>query len=44
MKETWPLFLANNPQNSNTYLEVTDKYTGDVVTRVAMAVVRLLVL
>ena len=37
MKETWPFFLANDPQDPNSDLEVTDKYTGEVVTRVAMA-------
>ena len=37
MKEKWPLFLANNPLDSNSELEVTDKYTGEVVTRVAVA-------
>ncbi len=37
MKETWPFYLANDPKAPNTDLEVTDKYTGHVVTRVAMA-------
>jgi acyl-CoA reductase-like NAD-dependent aldehyde dehydrogenase len=37
MKETWPYYLANDPQAPNTSLEVTDKYTGQVVTRVALA-------
>jgi acyl-CoA reductase-like NAD-dependent aldehyde dehydrogenase len=37
MKQTWQFYLANDPQVPNTDLEVTDKYTGNVVTRVAMA-------
>jgi acyl-CoA reductase-like NAD-dependent aldehyde dehydrogenase len=35
--EKYPYYLANNPQQPNADLEVTDKYTGKVVTRVALA-------
>ena len=37
LKETYPLFLANKPQLPNSDLEVTNKYTGEVATRVALA-------
>jgi acyl-CoA reductase-like NAD-dependent aldehyde dehydrogenase len=37
LKESYPYYLANTPRSPNTDLEVTDKYTGEVVTRVAMA-------
>lgn len=37
LKESYPYYLANNPQSPNADLEVTDKYTGEVATRVAMA-------
>jgi acyl-CoA reductase-like NAD-dependent aldehyde dehydrogenase len=37
MKDKWPYFLANEAQLPNSDLEVTDKFTGDVATRVAMA-------
>jgi len=37
LNETYPYYIANKPQQPNTDLEVTDKYTGDVVTRVAKA-------
>lgn len=37
MKKTWPYFLANKPQSPNADLEVIDKFTGEVATRVAMA-------
>lgn len=37
LKPTYPLYLANVAQTPNTDLEVTDKYTGEVATRVAMA-------
>ena len=37
LEETYPYYLANEPQEPNTDLAVTDKYTGDVATRVAMA-------
>ncbi len=37
LKPTYPYFLANEAQQPNTDLEVTDKYTGKVATRVALA-------
>jgi acyl-CoA reductase-like NAD-dependent aldehyde dehydrogenase len=37
LKETYPYYLANEAQQPNTDLEVTDKFTGKVATRVAMA-------
>jgi acyl-CoA reductase-like NAD-dependent aldehyde dehydrogenase len=37
LRETYPYYLANTPKIPNTELEVTDKYTGEVVTRVALA-------
>ena len=37
LKPEYPFFLANAPQTPNTDLEVTDKYSGAVVTRVALA-------
>lgn len=37
LKESYPYYLANRPEAPNTGLEVTDKYSGEVATRVAMA-------
>jgi acyl-CoA reductase-like NAD-dependent aldehyde dehydrogenase len=37
LKESFPYFLANQPQAPNEDLEVTDKYSGALATRVAMA-------
>ena len=37
LKEAYPYYLANKPLIPNTDLEVLDKYTGEVATRVAMA-------
>lgn len=37
LKESYPFYVANRPLQPNTDLEVTDKYTGDVATRVALA-------
>jgi len=37
LKKSYPYYLANEPVAPNTDLEVTDKYTGEVATRVAMA-------
>jgi len=37
LKETYPYYLGNTPSAPNHALEVRDKYTGDVATRVAMA-------
>jgi acyl-CoA reductase-like NAD-dependent aldehyde dehydrogenase len=33
----YPLYLANEPVQPNTDLEVTDKYSGEVATRTALA-------
>lgn len=37
LKESYPYYLANRAVAANTALEVTDKYTGKVATRVALA-------
>jgi len=37
LQPTYPFYLANKPIAANTDLEVTDKYTGEVATRVALA-------
>ena len=37
LEPTYPFYLANEAQIPNTDLEVTNKYTGEVATRVAMA-------
>jgi acyl-CoA reductase-like NAD-dependent aldehyde dehydrogenase len=37
LKETYPFYLANKPESPNADLEVTDKFTGEVATRVALA-------
>ena len=37
LKESYPYYLANRPEAPNRDLEVTSKYSGEVVTRVAMA-------
>ncbi len=37
LRDTYPYFLANRAVYANTDLEVTDKYTGAVATRVAQA-------
>ncbi len=37
LRETYPYYLANEARTPNTDLAVTDKYTGDVAARVAMA-------
>jgi len=37
LKKEYPYYLANRPVTPNTDLAVTDKYSGEVVTRVAMA-------
>ena len=37
LEPEYPFFLANQPRKPNTDLEVTDKYTGEVATRVAVA-------
>jgi len=37
LAETYPLYVANRPESPNADLPVTDKYSGEVVTRVALA-------
>jgi len=37
LQERYPYYLANEPRSPNADLEVTDKYTGETATRVAMA-------
>jgi acyl-CoA reductase-like NAD-dependent aldehyde dehydrogenase len=37
LKDTYPYYLANEAKTPNTDLEVTDKYTGEVATRCALA-------
>lgn len=37
LRDTYPLYLANEAWSGNADLEVTDKYTGDVAFRVALA-------
>jgi acyl-CoA reductase-like NAD-dependent aldehyde dehydrogenase len=37
LKSTYPLYLANEAQQPNTDLEVTDKFTGEVAFRCAQA-------
>src|SRR5882757_308027 len=37
LKDSYPYYLANEAKSPNQDLEVTDKYTGKVATRVAMA-------
>jgi acyl-CoA reductase-like NAD-dependent aldehyde dehydrogenase len=37
LKPEWPYYLANEPHTPNTNLEVTDKFSGEVATRVALA-------
>jgi acyl-CoA reductase-like NAD-dependent aldehyde dehydrogenase len=37
MKDIWPYYLANEPEQPNSDLAVTDKYSGEVVAKVAMA-------
>ncbi|MGI9457074.1 MAG: aldehyde dehydrogenase family protein, partial [Aeoliella sp.] len=37
LEESYPFYLANKPESPNSDLEVVDKYTGKVATRVAMA-------
>ena len=37
LNESYPYYLGNQPVSPNRDLEVTDKYTGEVATRVAMA-------
>ncbi|NWK97401.1 aldehyde dehydrogenase [Sphingobium lactosutens] len=37
LKDAYPLYLANEAQQPNTALDVTDKFSGEVATRVALA-------
>ncbi len=37
MKSAFPFYLANQPEQPNTDLAVTDKFSGEVATRVALA-------
>ncbi|MCU0892505.1 MAG: aldehyde dehydrogenase family protein, partial [Sandarakinorhabdus sp.] len=37
LKPAWPLYVANRPEWPNAQLAVTDKYSGAVATRVALA-------
>ncbi|MFH0909678.1 MAG: aldehyde dehydrogenase family protein [bacterium] len=37
LKPSYPYYLANKPVSPNADIEVTDKYTGKVATRVALA-------
>ncbi len=37
LQPAYPLYLANKPVQPNTDLAVTDKYTGGIATRVALA-------
>lgn len=37
LKPSYPFYLANRPESPNLDLEVTDKYSGAVATRVAQA-------
>ena len=37
LKPIWPLYVANKPEQPNADLAVTDKFTGAVATRVALA-------
>ena len=37
MRTNWPYYLANRPASPNADLEVTDKYSGAVAARVALA-------
>jgi len=38
----WPLYLANRPQAPNQDLEVTDKYSGEVIARVPIATMEMI--
>ena len=37
LQDAYPFYLANKPEAPNADLAVTDKYTGEVATKVAMA-------
>ena len=37
LKPAYPLYIGNRPEQPNTDLAVTDKFTGEIATRVALA-------
>lgn len=37
LAQSYPFYLANLPEQPNTALEVSDKFSGDIATRVALA-------
>lgn len=37
IRDVYPCYVANRPEQPNRDLEVTDKYSGEVATRVALA-------
>ena len=37
LKNSYPYYVANHPESPNEALAVTDKYTGEIATRVALA-------
>lgn len=37
LQTSYPIYVANRPEQPNTDLEVTDKYSGETVTRTALA-------
>ncbi len=37
LQDSYPYYLNNHPEQPNTDLEVIDKYSGEVATRVALA-------
>jgi acyl-CoA reductase-like NAD-dependent aldehyde dehydrogenase len=37
LRDRYPFYVANRPETPNTNLAVTDKYSGEVATRVALA-------
>lgn len=37
LKDTYPFYLAGRPEQPNTDLDVTNKYTGELATRVPLA-------
>ena len=36
LRESYPYYVANRPEAPNTDLAVTDKFTAEVATRVAL--------
>lgn len=37
LRDSYPFYVGNKPESPNTDLDVVDKYTGEIATRVAMA-------